>query len=170
MLHSFGYPAPVRAFTAISQTEPNCPMVYWGTAMSQRINPLVGPPDVAAIKRALEATEKAKAIGARTQRERDYIAAIELYYKDSDKLDPRARALAYEKAMEQVYLRYPEDQEAAVFYALALNEAALPSDTTYAKQIKAAVILEKVLAKQPEHPGVLHYLIHSYDYQPLACC
>ncbi len=112
--------------------------------------------------------EKAKTIGAKTQRERDYINAIELFYKDSDKLDHRTRVLAYEKAMERLYLAYSQDIEAAVFYALALNEAIDFEDKTYVRQLKAARILENVWAKQPEHPGVLHYLIHSYDFPPLA--
>ena len=135
-------------------------MAHWGIAISQRANPLVGPPDAAALKRGLASIERAKAIGA-TQQERDYIAAIEIFYKDSDKLDHRTRVLAYEKAMEQLYLSYSQDIEAAVFYALALNEAIDYEDKTYVRQLKAAGILEKAYAKQPEHPGVLHYLIHT---------
>jgi hypothetical protein len=115
-----------------------------------------------------EAVAKAKAVGAKTDRERDYIAAIEDFYRDADKRDHRTRALAYEKAMEQVSLRYPQDHEAAVFYALALDATALPTDKTYANQKKAGAILEKVFAEQPNHPGVAHYIIHSYDYPPLA--
>ena len=168
MLHSFWFPQAPKAFAAVIETDPGCAMAHWGIAISQRANPLVGPPDAGALKRGLEAVEKAKAAGAKTQREKDYIAAIELFYKDSDKLDHRTRVLAYEKAMEQLYLRYPDDIEAAIFYALALNEAIDYEDKTYARQFKAAGILEQVLAKQPEHPGVLHYLIHSYDFPPLA--
>ena len=168
MLHSFWFPQAPKAFAAIGETDPSCAMVHWGIAISQRANPLVGPPDSAALKRGLASIERAKAIGAKTQRERDYIAAIELFYKDSDKLDHRTRVLAYEKAMERLYLAYSQDTEAAVFYALALNEAIDYEDKTYARQLKAARILEKVWAKQPEHPGVLHYLIHSYDFPPLA--
>ena len=112
--------------------------------------------------------EKGKAIGAKTERERDWLAAIELYYKDYDKVDQTTRGLAYEKAMERLTQKYPDDPEAAIFYALALNETALPSDKTYAKQLKAGAILEKVAATLPDHPGVLHYLIHTYDYPPLA--
>jgi hypothetical protein len=95
---------------------------------------------------------------------------METYYRDWEKLDYRTRVLAYEKAMEQVYLRYPDDPEAAIFYALAMNEAVvvLPADKNYTRQLEAAAILEKVLAAQPEHPGALHYLIHSYDFPPLA--
>jgi hypothetical protein len=116
----------------------------------------------------LEAVEKGKAIGAKTERERDWLEAIELYYKDYDKVDQTSRGLAYEKAMERVMQNYPDDPEAATFYALALNETALPSDKTYANQLKAGAILEKILASEPDHPGALHYLIHSYDYTPLA--
>ncbi|HEY7556526.1 MAG TPA: hypothetical protein VIH18_17130 [Candidatus Binatia bacterium] len=168
MLHSFWFPQAPKAFAAVIETDPGCAMAHWGIAISQRANPLLGAADVGALKRGLEAVEKAKAAGAKTQRERDYIAAIELYYKDSEKLDHRTRTLAYEKAMERLYLAYSQDTEAAIFYALALNEAIDYEDKTYARQLKAGQILEKVLAKQPEHPGVLHYLIHSYDFPPLA--
>jgi tetratricopeptide (TPR) repeat protein len=168
MLHSFWFPQAPKAFAAVSETDPGCAMAHWGIAISQRANPLVGPPDSAALKRGLASIERAKAIGAKTQRERDYIAAIELFYKDSDKLDHRTRVLAYEKAMERLYLAYSQDTEAAVFYALALNEAADLEDKSYARQLKAAGILEKIWKQQPEHPGVLHYLIHSYDFPPLA--
>jgi len=168
MLHSFWFPQAPKAFVAVSETDPGCAMAHWGIAISQRANPLVGPPDSAALKRGLASIERAKAIGAKTQRERDYINAIELFYKDSDKLDHRTRVLAYEKAMERLYLAYSQDIEAAVFYALALNEAIDFEDKTYVRQLKAARILENVWAKQPEHPGVLHYLIHSYDFPPLA--
>jgi hypothetical protein len=120
------------------------------------------------LKAGAEAVEKAVAAGPKTEREKDYIAAIAAFYRDSDKLDHRSRAVAYEKAMEQVYLRYPEDREAAVFYGLALNASALPIDKTYANQRKAAEILNKVWAEQPNHPGVVHYLIHSDDSPQFA--
>jgi hypothetical protein len=170
MLHNFWYPQDLNAFAELTKTDPSCAMAYWGIAISQRANPLVGSPAASALKQGWEAVEKAKAIGAQTQRERDYIAAIEAYYQDWEQRDYRTRVLAYEKAMEQVYLRYPDDQETALFYALALNEAVtvLPADKTYAKSLRAAQILEKVLATQPDHPGALHYLIHSYDFPPLA--
>jgi hypothetical protein len=106
--------------------------------------------------------------GPKSEREKDYIAAIAAFYRDSDKLDHHTRAVAYEKAMEQVYLRYPEDREAAAFYGLALNASALPTDKTYANQRKAAEILNKVWAEQPNHPGVVHYLIHSDDSPEFA--
>jgi hypothetical protein len=129
---------------------------------------LILPLTATVLKNGLEAVQKGKAIGAKTERERDWIAAIELYYKDYDKIDQTARGLAYEKAMEALMRKYPDDPEAAIFYALALNETALPSDKTFANQLKAGAILEKVEAKLPDHPGALHYLIHTYDYPTLA--
>lgn len=167
LLHSFWYEEAVKAFTAVTQADLSCAMGYWGVAMSMWY-PLWSPPSPATLKQGWAIVEKAKAAGAKTQREQDYIRAIETFYKDSDKLDHRTRALAYEKAMEELYLRYPDDREVTVFYALSLNATALPTDKTYANQLKAAAILEKVFAERPNHPGVAHYLIHSYDYPPLA--
>src|SRR6202035_5021928 len=168
MVHSFFYPDSVKAFTEAAAADPQCAIAYWGIAISHRPNPLILPLTAAVLKNGSEAVEKGKAIGAKTERERDWLAAIELYYKDYDKVDQTARSLAYEKAMELLMQKYPDDPEAAIFYALALNETALPSDKTYAKQLKAGAILEKLAAKLPDHPGVLHYLIHTYDYPPLA--
>ena len=168
MVHSFFYPNTVQAFTEAAAADPQCAIAYWGIAISHRPNPLILPLTAAALKNGLEAVEKGKAIGAKTERERDWLAAIEPYYKDYDKVDQTQRGLAYERAMEALMQKYPDDLEAAIFYALALNETALHSDTTYSKQLKAGAILEKVAAKLPEHPGVLHYLIHTYDYPPLA--
>ena len=166
-LHSFWYPEALKGFTAVTEAEPGCAMGYWGIAMSHWY-PLWFPPSPAALKAGAEAVEKAVAAGPKTEREKDYIAAIAAFYRDSDKLDHQTRAVAYEKAMEQVYLRYPEDREAAVFYGLALNASALPTDKTYANQRKAAEILNKVWAEQPNHPGVVHYLIHSDDSAQFA--
>ena len=168
MVHSFVYPDSVQAFAEAAAADPQCAIAHWGIAISSRPNPLVLPLTAAALKKGLEAVEKGKAIGAKTERERDWLAAIELYYKDYDKADQTSRGLAYEKAMEQLMQKYPDDPEAAIFYALALNETALPSDRSYANQLKAGAIIERVLAVQPNHPGALHYLIHSYDYAPLA--
>jgi tetratricopeptide (TPR) repeat protein len=167
LLHSFWYGAAVKAFTEIGSRDPACAMAYWGVAMSSWY-PLWDPPSAGALKQGREAVQKAKSIGAKTDRERDYIGAIELFYADADKLDHRARALAYEAAMERVYAKYPADREAAVFYALALDATQDPTDKTYAKVTKAGEILEKVFAEQPNHPGVAHYIIHSYDYPPLS--
>src|SRR6516225_8793948 len=168
MVHSFFYPESVQAFTEAAAADPQCAIAYWGIAISHRPNPLILPLPAAVLKNGLEAVEKGKAIGAKTERERDWLAAIEAYYKDYDKVDQTTRGLAYEKAMEQLVQKYPDDLEAPIFYALALNETALPSDKTYANQLKAGAILERISATLPEHPGVLHYLIHTYDYPPLA--
>lgn len=170
MLHSFWYQEGLNAFTEVTKTDPGCAMAYWGIAVLARGNPLVSAPDPAAYKSGSEAIQKAKTLSAKTERERDYIDSMLIYYKDAKKVDHRTRVLAYEKALEHIYRKYPEDPEAAVFYALALNEAVtvLPADKTYARPGKAGQILERVLAAQPNHPGALHYLIHSYDFPPLA--
>jgi tetratricopeptide (TPR) repeat protein len=167
LLHSFWYEESLKAFTEVTVTDPSCAMGFWGVAMSMYY-PLWYPPSEATLKSGLVTLDLGKAAGAKTQRERDYLAAIDTFYRDWDKSDHRTRTLAYEKAMERVYARYPDDREAAVFYALALNATAPPTDKTYANQLKAGAILEKVLAEQPNHPGVAHYLIHTYDSAPFA--
>lgn len=166
-LHSFWYPEALKDFTAVTEAEPDCAIGYWGIAMSHWY-PLWYPPSPGALKAGSDAVEKAMAAPTKTEREKDYIAAIAAFYRDNDKLDHRTRAVAYEKAMEQVYLKYPEDREAAVFYALALNATALPTDKTFANKRKAAEILDKVWKEQPNHPGVVHYLIHSDDTAQFA--
>ncbi|MGH9751562.1 MAG: tetratricopeptide repeat protein [Blastocatellia bacterium] len=167
LLHSFWYEEAEKTFTEVTMIDPGCAMGYWGIAMSN-YHPLWAAPNPAELKRGSAAVEKAKGAGAKTDRERDYIAAIEAFYKDSDKLDHRARAIAYEKAMEQVYRRYPQDREAAIFYALSLLGTALPTDKSYANQKRAAEILNRVLPAEARHPGVAHYIIHSFDYPALA--
>jgi hypothetical protein len=168
LLHSFWLDAAGKAFAGVAQADPGCAMAHWGTAMVLMGNPLAGarPPQV--LKQGWEAVERAKAAGAKTPRERDWIAAVEAFYKDADKQDHRTRALAYEKAMEQLTQRHPQDTEATVFYALALQITALPTDKTYANQLKSAGLLEPIFAQQPNHPGVAHYLIHAYDYPAIA--
>jgi len=167
ILHSFWYDEAVKAFTAVTAIEPECAMGYWGIAMSHWY-PLWYPPNPAALKAGSEAVEKAMAAKQKTDREGDYIAAIAAFYRDNDKIDHRTRAVAYEKAMEQVHLRYPDDREGGVFYSLALVATAPPTDKTYANQKKATAILEKVRAELPNHPGVAHYLIHSNDSAAMA--
>jgi hypothetical protein len=166
LLHSFWYEEALKTFTSVTTTDPACAMGYWGVAMSVYY-PLWQPPSEAMLTKGRTALDRAATLTA-TPREKDYIAALATFYRDSSKLDHRTRAVAYEKAMEQLAARYPEDREASVFYALALDATASPSDKTYANQLKAAAILEKVFAQQPNHPGVAHYIIHSYDAAPLA--
>ena len=167
-LHSFEYEAAEKAFTEVTVTDPQCGMAYWGIAMSN-YHPLWVPPTAAELKKGLSAIEKAKIVGARTQRERDYIAAIDVFFHDSDKLDHKARTFAYSNAMEQLFQRHPSDNEAGVFYALTLIATGMmANDKSYAREKKAAQILNRVLAREPKHPGVAHYLIHAYDYPTLA--
>jgi tetratricopeptide (TPR) repeat protein len=167
ILHSFWYDEAVKAFTAVTAIEPDCAMGYWGVAMSHWY-PLWYPPNAAALKAGSDAVEKATAAKQKTDRESDYIAAIAAFYRDNDKIDHRTRAVAYEKAMEQVHLRYPDDREVGVFYSLALLATAPPTDKTYANQKKAKSILDKVNAELPNHPGVAHYLIHANDSPAMA--
>ena len=167
-LHSFEYEEAENAFTEVAAADPRCGMAYWGVAMSN-YHPLWAPPTAAELKHGWEAIEKAKAAGVRTQRERDYIAALEVFYKDNDKRDHRTRAFAYHDAMKRLYETNRTDSEAGVFYALTLIATGMMSnDKTYLREKEAARILNRVLARQPRHPGVTHYLIHSYDYPALA--
>jgi hypothetical protein len=168
MLHSFFYPETIKAFTKVAEIDPTCAMAYWGIAISQRPNPLVPPFSAEALKHGYDAVEKGRSVRPKPQREADWLDALELFFKDPDKLDQATRGRLYSDAMERLYRKYPEDTEAAVFYALSLLETAKPSDTTYSNQLRAAAILEKVEVQRPNHPGVTHYLIHAYDYQSLA--
>ncbi|MEO8134753.1 MAG: hypothetical protein ABI831_12335 [Betaproteobacteria bacterium] len=168
LLHSFFFPETVKAFSAIPQTDPQCAIAYWGIAISQRPNPLVGPFDAATLKRGLEAIEKGETIGAKTERERDWLAALKEFYKDYDKVDQDTRAKNYEHAMAALAKKYPKDPEATIFYALALNETYDHSDHTYANLLKAAKLLGSLDKKYPNHPGITHYIIHSYDFAPIA--
>jgi hypothetical protein len=158
LLHSFWYDEAEKAFGEVAKADPSCAMAHWGVAMSV-YHPIWAPPTPAELERGQEAVAKAKATAASTARERDYIAAIETFFRDADTVDHRTRAVAYEKAMEGVFARHPDDREAAIFYALALLGTAPPGDKTYANQKKAGAILNRVLPAQPDHPGVAHYLI-----------
>jgi Tfp pilus assembly protein PilF len=165
--HSFWYRASQKSFEDALKADPDCTIAYWGIALSLLYNPHVAPP-VKNLAEGAAALEKGKAVSAKTQRERDYIDALSTMYTDYDKVDHRTRVLAYLKAMEQLAQRYPDDDEAQIYYALALNVAASPADKTYANQLKGVEILEKIWTRQPEHPGVAHYLIHLYDTPVLA--
>jgi hypothetical protein len=168
MLHSFFFPETVKAFTALAQQEPSCAMAYWGIAISQRPNPLVSHFPAELMDKGWQAIQEGRAATAKTQREQDWIEALAMFFKDHEKLGLRERTLAYEAAMARLTERYPDDTEAAIFYALALNEAVELTDKTYAKQFKAAAILEAIETKQPNHPGIPHYIIHSYDFAPIC--
>jgi len=167
LLHSFWYLEAAKAFTEIAQADPDCAMAYWGLAMTQWTQ-IWSPPQPASLKRGWDAVEKAKAATARTPRERDFVAAAEAFFKDADKTDHRTRALAYGRAMEQMAQRYPDDVEVLAFYALSLQAVADPKDKTYASQKRSAELAEKIFMSEPDHPGAAHYMIHGYDYPPLA--
>jgi tetratricopeptide (TPR) repeat protein len=166
MLHSFYFPETIKAFNAIPETDPNCAIAYWGIAISQRPNPLVGPFDAATLKRGLEAIEKGEAIGAKTARERDWLAALKEFYKDYDKVDQDTRTRNYEQAMAALAKKYPNDPEAKIFHALALNETF--DHKSMEPLVQAVRILQPLDKKYPDHPGITHYLIHSYDFAPIA--
>ncbi len=168
MLHSYWFSYAGKTFQSVLQKDPNCAMAYWGIALDLLGNSLSAPPPVKSAQAAWAALEKARAIGAKTARERDWIEAISTYYRDHDKVPVNVRLAAYNQAMEQMTQRYPDDYEARVFYALTLQASASKSDVTYATQIKSAAMLEKLYEQNAQHPGVSHFLIHAYDYPPLA--
>jgi hypothetical protein len=164
--HSFWYSQSKEIFEDVLKADPKCVIAYWGIGQSLLANPF-NPTPAKNLGEGLAALTKAKEIGAGTPRERDLIAALAVYYTDHDKLDQRTRVLAYAKSMEAVAGRHKDD-EVQIYYALALDVAASPSDKTYANQLKAAAILEPIFQREPHHPGVAHYLIHTYDYPALA--
>src|SRR5438045_5154129 len=182
LLHSFFYEEARRIFTEVAAKDPNCAMAQWGIAMTWW-HPIWTPPTPDEMSAGKAAAEKAMAMKAGTDLERGFITALNAYYNTADgpttgevgqschgPVGPRERVTAYEKAMHTVYERYPGDVETQTFYALAVLAAgyANPTDTTLSNQLKAAGILEKLWTKNPNHPGIAHYLIHSYDYPALA--
>jgi tetratricopeptide (TPR) repeat protein len=168
LLHSFWYEEAEKEFVQISAQAPNCALAHWGVAMSLW-HQLWNQPDKKVIARGLDEVHQAKTTdGPTTPREQAYIAAISAFYSDSKKLDHDARAKAYSDAMKKVYETYPDDHEAAVFYALSLLASEPHDEATFANRKQAAAILEKLFATEPDHPGVAHYLIHAYDKPQLA--
>ena len=168
MVHSFWFGEARKTFEAALKDDPNCAIAYWGIALDYLGNSLSAPPQRKNAEAAWEALQKAQSIGAKTAREREYIDALSAYYRDHDKVPVNKRLAAYTAATEDLTKRYPDDFEAWVFYALNLQATAPKNDVKYTQQIKSAEILEKLLTKNPEHPGVVHFLIHAYDYPPLA--
>jgi len=167
LLHSFEYEESAKAFQQAVAADPGCAMGHWGVAMTY-YHPLWAPPDPKELAEGHAAIEKAAAAGPKTDRERAYVAALGAFYRDWRTQSHRSRALAYEKAMEELHRNFPDDAEAAIFYTLALNGTLDPTDKTYANQRKAGAILEPLFRQQPDHPGIAHYLIHSYDFPGLA--
>ena len=182
LLHSFFYEESRRVFTAVAEKDPHCAMAQWGIAMTWW-HPIWSPPTPDEMRAGRAAADKALAMTAGTERERLFITALSAYYNTAESLDvgpvgqschgpvgPRDRVVAYEKAMRELFARYPDDFETRTFYALAVLSVgyATPTDTTLASQLQAAAILEELWKKNPRHPGVAHYLIHCYDYPALA--
>src|SRR5689334_5629601 len=169
MLHSFYYSAAEQAFRDVLAQDPSCTIATWGIASILMSNPLAG--QGAAPKRAevaQAAIDQGRRTPPKTQRERDYIEAVATYYQDFGTRSERARQESRAKAYETLAARYPEDDEAQIFSALYIAGTQSQADQTYAAYLKAAAILEKQFAKYPDHPGVAHYLIHSYDAPPIA--
>ena len=168
LLHSFEFGSAIAGFNAVLKTDPSCAMAYWGIALSSWSNPFAGlkSPDFLAAGR--DAARKAQSTGSPSPREKAYIDAVAELYRDLESVPQRTRTLAYEKAMEKASSDFPADTEARIFYALALAQNALPTDKTYANQLKATAILEPLFRQHPDHPGLAHYIIHAYDQPALA--
>jgi tetratricopeptide (TPR) repeat protein len=167
LLHSFWYEEAEKEFQQIATDNPRCAMAHWGLAMSLW-HQLWNEPDKKVIQRGMDEVHQAKTTGPTTPREKAYITAIAAFYSNSKKLNHEARARAYSDSMKKVYETYPDDHEAAVFYALSLLASEPHEDATFANRKQAAAILEKLFAIEPDHPGVAHYLIHAYDKPQLA--
>lgn len=167
LLHSFDYENAEQQFADIAKKDPTCGIALWGQAMSIYY-PLWFEPDDATLKRGHDLIERAQRVGAQTERERGYIHALALFYQDSLNLNYGARTAAYSQAMERLMLRYPQDHEAAIFCALSLLALKPTTDAPLQNRLKAAAILNPLFSILPDHPGVLHYLIHAYDTPQLA--
>jgi hypothetical protein len=170
LLHSFEFGASIRAFNEVLAADSTCAMAHWGVALSRWTNPMVpGTRAVTLLQQGKVSSDAAVRLASRvTERERGYINAVSQLYNDYERKDQRTRVLAYERAMSEVVRREPTDIEAQIFYALAITASAPPTDKTYANQLRSAAILEALWAKQPNHPGIAHYIIHTYDYPALA--
>ncbi|MGB8190985.1 MAG: hypothetical protein WCF67_03655 [Chitinophagaceae bacterium] len=167
MLHSFEYEEAEKAFAKVIKDDPSCAMAYWGVAMSN-FHPLWSLPNEEELNEGSKAVEVARSISNKTAREAGYVEAIGQFYDNFKTLSHKERGLKYEKAMHDIYTTYPSDKEAAIFYALALNSTADPADKSYANQRKAYEILNKLHNDEPNHPGIVHYIIHNYDNPELA--
>ncbi len=169
LLHSFQFSRAIDEFNATLRSDPSCAMAYWGIALSKWSNPFgAGLKATSQLQDGKLAAEQGLAAEAKTDRERDYITAVSKLFADFEKTPQRVRLLAYRDAMADVAAHYPQDHEASIFYALALAASEEPTDKSYASRLKAGAILETLFAQEPEHPGLAHYIIHTYDVPPLA--
>jgi hypothetical protein len=169
LLHSFDFGRAIQGFNAVLEEDATCAIAYWGIALSDWSNPFApGQKDRGQLQLGRQNAEHGKELGAKTERERAYLAAVGKLYADFETTPQRLRLLAYRDAMGNVAAKYPADPEAQIFYALALAVAADPADNSYADRLKAGAILEKLFAGEPTHPGLAHYIIHAYDVPALA--
>ncbi len=168
LLHSFWFRVAVESFERVLATDATCAIAEWGIAMAHWGNPLLSNRPKAQLAKGAAAVERAQAMDAGSAREGDYIAAVAELYRDFETTKDRERAVAFEKKMEALVNTYPDDPEAAIFYAMALNGTADPRDKSYAQQLRAAAILEREFKTKENHPGIAHYLIHTYDVPSLA--
>ncbi len=169
LLHSFEFGPAIAGFNATLTADPGCAMAHWGIAIARWSNPFTANIRPAAqLQQGLAAIAAARRAAPKTERERAYINAAAKLYENHESSDQRARVVAYEQAMSALAAAYPDDREASIFWALALDAAALPSDKTYANLLKAGAILEKLYPAATDHPGITHYIIHSYDVPALA--
>lgn len=167
-LHSFEYARAEKQFSAAAAADPGCGIAHWGVAMSY-YHPLWAAPTPTELQKGMAAIAQARSVGARSQRESDYIAALQTFYGGAPGVDHKTRVLAYSDAMAVLHRKYPADHEAALFYALSLIAAGtIQRDPTFAREKQAGAIINEVLAAEPDHPGVWHYMIHSFDYPALA--
>ena len=169
LLHSFQFSRAIEGFNAVLGEDATCGIAYWGIALSDWSNPFApGMKDKSQLQAGRESAERGKIVGAKTERERAYLAAVGKLYSDYESTPQRARLIAYRDAMGEVAAKYPEDHEAQIFYALAIAASEDPADKTYAGRLKAGAILEKLFEEEPTHPGLAHYIIHTYDVPALA--
>lgn len=169
LLHSFQFSRAIEGFNAVLGKDPACGIAYWGIALSDWSNPFApGGKDNSQLQAGRESAERGKTVGAKTAREQVYIDAVGKLYSDYEKTPQQARLISYRDAMAEVAAKYPEDHEAQIFYALALAASEDPADKTYADRLKAGAILEKLFKEEPTHPGLAHYIIHTYDVPALA--
>jgi tetratricopeptide (TPR) repeat protein len=168
MLHSFWYPEARREFETAAEADPGCGIAYWGVALSYFGNPMAGGSGPDQQPQGLAAAERGARMGARSARDRGYIDAAIALFRDHQQLDNRARSRAHEEAMAGVVRANPDDQEAKIFHAIFMVANASPSDLTFTRQKEAAAILIPMFERQPQHPGLAHYIIHAFDSPPLA--
>jgi len=168
LMHSFEYAEAEKAFVSVLDQDPECLMAYWGTAMSILNHPLSFKQNLKSLERGEKLLKVAQTLTPNNEREKDYIDAVTVYFNDWQNLDTKTRKLNYESKMEELYNKYPDDVETAVFYSLAVLATADLNDKSYIKQKKSGQILEKLFETNPNHPGIAHYIIHNYDSPELA--